>query len=94
MIEAGGSHTLAIRKDGTLWAWGSNASGQLGDGTGVNSTSPARGIYGSGWVSLAAGGEHSLAIDQGTLFSWGGNTRGQLGDGTYSDSNSPVVIGE
>ncbi|MCL2504608.1 MAG: hypothetical protein FWE94_08505, partial [Coriobacteriia bacterium] len=64
-VSAGGSHSLAIRDDGSLWAWGSNYSGQLGDGAsghGKDRSTPARIGAGNDWQAISTGGEHSLAI--------------------------------
>ncbi len=97
-VAAGGSHSMAIREDGTLWAWGSNASGQLGDGTGEHRESPVEipvpgGGVGVQWSSAAAGSSHSMAIlSDGTLWSWGWNTRGQLGAGDSDNRLSPVQV--
>src|SRR3989337_2999238 len=94
-IAAGSYHTLAIKSDGTLWAWGYNYSGQLGDGTTSNKTTPVQIGTGTNWSQIAAGGYHTLAIkSDGTLWAWGGNSFGQLGDGTSSDyKTTPVQIG-
>src|SRR3990170_1798433 len=94
-IAAGSYHTLAIKSDGTLWAWGYNYSGQLGDGTTSNKTTPVQIGTGTNWSQIAAGGYHSLAIkSDGTLWAWSGNSFGQLGDGTSRDyKTTPVQIG-
>ncbi len=84
-FAAGVGHSLAIHADGTLWATGSNAAGQLGTG---NTTSQAGWVQvGSNatWVRVAAGASHSLALRaNGTLWAWGDNTAGQLGTATNS----------
>ena len=69
MIAAGGDHTLALKSDGTVWAWGSNHTGQLGDGTTTNRSAPVK-INGlSNIIAIAAGNTHSLAInDQGRVW--------------------------
>jgi alpha-tubulin suppressor-like RCC1 family protein len=90
-IAAGGAHSLAIRSDGTLWAWGFNKRGQLGDGTTTHRHSPVQVL--TDVVSVAAGYRHSLAIrSDGTLWAWGSNKRGQLGDGTTTHRHSPVQV--
>ncbi|MBI5915682.1 MAG: T9SS type A sorting domain-containing protein, partial [Bacteroidetes bacterium] len=87
-------HSLAIKTDGTLWAWGWNDSGQLGDGTFLDKNSPVKIGTDNNWQIVAADGKHSLAIKMdGTLWAWGLNDFGQLGDGTPLDKNSPVKIG-
>lgn len=95
-IAAGYHHTLALIESQytfgtTLWAWGENAYGQLGDSTTINKDKPT--YIGSGYNSIAVGGAHSLALKQDTLFAWGNNRFGQLGDMTYVDKSSPVQIG-
>lgn len=88
-----GSHTLAIRSDNTLWAWGFNAYGQLGDGTTTNRTSPTQ-IGSSTWKLVACGNVHSLALrSDNTIWSWGYNYDGELGDGTTTNRTSPTQIG-
>jgi alpha-tubulin suppressor-like RCC1 family protein len=100
-VAAGGNHKLAIRNsDSSLWAWGENSFGQLGDGTTVAKSTPVK-IGSSSWSKIAAGDSHSVAIDiNGGLYTWGRNTYtnnttpgGQLGDGTTLNKSSPVKIG-
>ena len=92
MASPGAFHTVAIKLDGTLWAWGNNGWGQLGDGTFENRNFPV--MIGSGFVSISAGYKHSLAIKtDNTLWAWGNNEFGQLGDGTFDTRNIPVKIG-
>jgi len=92
-IAAGGSHSLALKDDGTVWAWGLNQFGELGNGTtGVpNSSSTPVQVkdphdpsgYLSGVKAIAAGSAHGLALkDDGTVWAWGSNQSGQLGNGT------------
>ncbi|WP_154017830.1 PKD-like domain-containing protein [Candidatus Protochlamydia phocaeensis] len=96
-IVARRDHSLALRSDGTVWAWGSNADGQLGDGTNTDSNIPVQ--VGGGTpltdiIAIAAGYSHSLALrSDGTVWAWGSNVNGQLGDGTNTDSNIPVQVG-
>lgn len=79
-VSAGEFHTLAIRSDGSLWAWGQNANGQLGDGTTTNKASPTRIGTGTDWTYVAAGSTHSLAINKaGALWAWGDPSDGRLG---------------
>ena len=90
-----GSHSLAIKTDGTLWAWGYNAQGQLGDGTIVSKSSPIQVGALTTWAEISTGSNHSLAIKtDGTLWSWGDNDAyGQLGDGTIVRKSSPIQVG-
>jgi alpha-tubulin suppressor-like RCC1 family protein len=91
-VAASSIHSLALKSDDTLWAWGYNGYGQLGDGT----TSPARrttpqlvNLPGGG-VAMEASPTHSLAVKtDGTLWTWGWNYYGQLGDEAVSQRLTP-----
>lgn len=92
-VSNGSRHSLAVRGDCTLWAWGCNRAGQLGLGDSTLRSSPTQ-VGSSLWSAVAAGTAHSLAIRfGGTLFAWGCNYRGQLGDGSTISKNSPVQLG-
>ena len=79
----GQEHNLALRNDGSVWAWGANVYGQLGDGTSLTRNIPVRVSGIANAVAIAAGGEHSIALrSDGTVAGWGRNDLGQLGDGT------------
>lgn len=92
-IATGRFHALEIR-NGTLWAWGSNGSGQVGDGTNILRASPVQVGTDDDWVCVKAGGNHTLAIKaDGTLWAWGSNSSGQVGDNTLTHRNTPVQIG-
>ena len=87
-------HTLALRSDGTVWAWGYNAQGALGDGTTANRFTPVHVSGVGGVVAVATGYLHSIAVDgDGTVWAWGSNGVGQLGDGTKTNRLVPVAIG-
>ncbi|MFB7982896.1 RCC1-like domain-containing protein [Streptomyces vinaceus] len=97
-IAAGGSgkangHGLALLSDCTVQSWGSNDSGQLGDGTVFSHNAPGQVVNLSTATDIAAGGAHSLALlaDQ-TVVAWGHNNYGQLGNGTNADSSVPVRV--
>jgi len=86
-------HTIAL-KNGTLWAWGLNADGELGDGTYFNKNIPTQIGTISNWTSISARKNITLALKaNGTLWAWGLNCYGQLGDSTIINKNTPVQIG-
>jgi RHS repeat-associated protein len=88
-VSAGRFHALALKTDGTVWAWGGNDSGQLGLGSTIDSPTPLPISGLSNIVAVSAGGAHSLALDaSGNVWAWGSNIDGQLGDGT--NNNQPV----
>jgi alpha-tubulin suppressor-like RCC1 family protein len=81
-IAAGGGSSLALKKDGTVMAWGEDTWGQLGNGTTANSAVPVAVSGLKGVIAIAAGAEHSLAVlEGGTVMTWGNNGEGQLGTG-------------
>src|SRR4029453_17647458 len=92
-IAAGALHTLARRADGSVWAWGDNSEGSLGDGTLVTRGTP-RPVQGLGAVVRMPAGSYSAGVKaDGTVWAWGANGYGQLGDGTYIDRMLPVPLG-
>jgi len=99
-VSAGQGHSLGIRTNGTLWSWGCNSYGQLGDGTTVSKSSPVSVIGGfTDWCQVSAGHGHSLGVrTNGTAWAWGSNCRlivgatGALGDGTTVNKSSPVSV--
>ena len=91
--DAGADHTVTLRKDGTVWTWGLNSSGQLGDGSGTNKNVPTRVARLTDIIRIAAGTYHSLAVKKdGTLWAWGANGYGQLGDGTTDNRSFPIQV--
>ena len=92
-VSAGSGYTLAIRDNNSLWVWGWNDGGQLGDGTTINRFTPVQIQPGTTWSSVSAGSIHSLGIrTDGSLWTWGRNARGQLGDGTTINRHTPTHI--
>ena len=82
-VAAGRAHSLALRADGTVWSWGDNTFDQLGHNSGVTfKTTPVQIPGLSTVISIAAGGDHSLAVNvYGDVFAWGSDTDGELGNG-------------
>lgn len=95
-VDAGENHTCAIQLDGTLWCWGYNLNGELGDDTKDHKEIPTQETTNSSdWDIVSAGQKHTCAIKtDGTLWCWGYNNEGQLGNGTYGKKTSPVEVVE
>jgi len=92
-IAAGAHHLLALGADGSVWAWGDNSAGQLGNGSVIPADRPMRVMDIIGAVAIAAGGDQSYALkNDGTVWAWGANGHAQLGDGTVHDRRGPVVM--
>ncbi len=90
-IASGFAHSLALRSDGSIWGWGNNNHGQLGDSTLSNHPVPIRIGTENDWIKIVAHGNFSMGLKyDGTLWAWGDNGRGQLGDGTQIDRYNPV----
>jgi alpha-tubulin suppressor-like RCC1 family protein len=92
-IAGGSTHTAAIKTDGSLWTWGLNSSGQLGDNTTTNRSIPVTTFAGgTDWKSVAGGGAHTLAIKtDGSLWTWGFGNSGRLGNFSTTDRSTPVT---
>jgi len=90
--SSGGFYVAGIKTDGTLWTWGQNGRGQLGDNTSNAKSSPVQTVAGgTNWKQVSAGYHSSAAIKtDGTLWMWGENNYGQLGDNTITKKSSPV----
>ncbi|MBN2412086.1 T9SS type A sorting domain-containing protein [candidate division KSB1 bacterium] len=105
-VSLGYVHSIALAADGTVYSWGCNSHGRLGDNTITWSDTPVRvlkGVYnGTTYLgddinnkitAVALGGSHSIALaEDGTLYSWGNNSNGQLGDNTTSQREAPVRV--
>jgi alpha-tubulin suppressor-like RCC1 family protein len=93
-VAAGGYHSLALKSNQTVWAWGAGSSGQLGDGTGAQSLTPVQVSSLTTATAIAAGLNHSMALKaDGTVVAWGSNGNGQIGDGTSGTNRlSPVAV--
>lgn len=95
-VAAGFAHCLALNQDGSVWAWGSNSSGQLGRPIGASSFLPvnvAGQTGGSGNIQIAAGAFHSVALkSNGQILAWGKNDTGQLGLASGADQTTPALV--
>ena len=94
------AHSAALRADGSLWTWGWNGYGQLGDNTVnigntvANKNTPTRIAWDKKFIAVAAGSHSTYAIrTDGSLWSWGANVSGELGNGTVTESHVPAQAG-
>jgi len=95
-VSAGAAHALALTESGKVYAWGLNQYGQLGIGNTTNKNVPTLvtgALNGKKVISIAAGDNHSLAMDDAfNVYSWGRNNYGQLGLGNTTDRNTPIPV--
>jgi alpha-tubulin suppressor-like RCC1 family protein len=93
-VSAGGNHTVAIDDTNHLWAWGSNTSGQIGDGTTISRPTPTAIAPNQTFKMVSAGDISTAAIDTSNrLWTWGSDSNGQLGDdAAYADKLIPTAI--
>ena len=90
---AGGNFAYALKSDGTLWAWGRNISGQLGNNSIVDSNVPVQVSGLTGVIAVSGGGSSGYAVkSDGTVWSWGLNSVGQLGNNSTVDSLIPIQV--
>jgi alpha-tubulin suppressor-like RCC1 family protein len=93
-IDGGGTHTILAKPDGTVWTFGNNGDGQLGDNTNIAHRTAAQVDGLTGVVAVAAGDSHSVALtSSGSVWAWGDNFYGQLGDTSTTDRKAPVLVG-
>lgn len=94
-IAAGYDFSMALAEDGSIWAWGANGRGQLGDGTNTPRPFPAQASSVlSGITAISAGYQHAMALDsQGRVWVWGYGGNGVLGQGAYEDLSTPIKMG-
>ena len=92
IVACGYAHIGAIKTDSSLWLWGRNSYGQLGNNTTTHRSSPVQTVSaGTSWTRISCGFDHSAGIkNDGTLWLWGGNAYGQIGDNTTTQRNSPI----
>ena len=94
VVASESNWTLALKTDGTLWAWGQNAFGQLGQGNTTYRSSPVQIGSNTNWANIAASSGGAFAITTaGAIYSWGANGIGQLGLGNTTSYSSPKQIG-
>ncbi|SFI42528.1 Regulator of chromosome condensation (RCC1) repeat-containing protein [Paenibacillus sp. UNC496MF] len=90
-IASGQDHNLAVKSDGTVWAWGDNKFGALGDGSTEARNTPVQVQSLDSVIHVSIGNTHSLAL-KGTVWAWGSNGGGELGDGSNIYRNTPVQV--
>jgi alpha-tubulin suppressor-like RCC1 family protein len=92
-VSAGWEHAVAVKSDGTVWTWGQNGTGELGNGTTTMSNVPIQVSALNNVIAVSGGDCHTAALKaDGTVWTWGCNDRGQLGDGTNVERHSPVQV--
>ncbi|MBI3775202.1 MAG: hypothetical protein HY273_06560, partial [Gammaproteobacteria bacterium] len=92
-VAAGFNHTLSLRKDGTVWAWGNNLYGQLGDGNTTDSAVPVQVVGLSGVTAISAGLNKSLALkSDGTVWIWGIYTTARQSNGMAIGTSTPMQV--
>lgn len=92
-ISAGDGFSIALKDDGSAWAWGDNDHGTLGNGHRLSLSHPVRMDSADDWSAISGGDVHGLGIkEDGTLWGWGGNVASQIGDGHSTERLSPVQV--
>jgi alpha-tubulin suppressor-like RCC1 family protein len=92
-IAGGAYHSLALKSDGTVWAWGYNGSGELGNGNNTNTLVPVQVSGLTGVIAIACGNSFSIAIrNDSTVWTWGSNLEGELGNGANTGSYIAVQV--
>jgi alpha-tubulin suppressor-like RCC1 family protein len=93
-VSAGVFHNLALKTDGTMWSWGYNIYGQVGDGTSISRSSPVQIGTQTDWASIHTDESSSFGVKtNGTLWAWGYNNSGQLGTNNTVSYSSPIQVG-
>jgi alpha-tubulin suppressor-like RCC1 family protein len=89
-----GQHSAGVKSDGTLWVWGNNDSGQLGQGDTTTRSEPIQVGSDTDWIKVSCGDQYTIALkSNGRLYAFGNNYNGRLGIGNTTNQSSPVMIG-
>ena len=92
-ISAGSTFSEALKSDGTVWTWGANSKGQLGNNATGLQSAPVQVSSLTGATAISAGFQHALAVkSNGTVWAWGLNANGELGNNSTTDSRVPVQV--
>jgi len=92
-IAAGAFHVCGITTSGATYCWGSNSSGQVGDGTTTDHSAPEAVSGAYAFTAIGAGFAHSCGLTgSGSTYCWGDNSSGQIGDGTFTQRLSPTSV--
>jgi YD repeat-containing protein len=92
-VSGGDRFTAALKADGTVWTWGWNGFGQLGDGTNTDRTVPVQVTGLNNVILMAARDYHVLVVkSDGSVWAWGSGGNGELGNKNFTDSNLPVQV--
>jgi alpha-tubulin suppressor-like RCC1 family protein len=92
-VGAGVNFSVALRSDGTVWAWGANPDGELGNSTTTQSLTPVQVTGLNGIIAISSGGKNTFALqNNGNLWTWGLNGNGQLGNGTTTSSSTALQV--
>ena len=93
-LSRSSTNAIAVKTDGTLWTWGGNSTGQLGNNTVVNSSTPGQVGILTDWSLVSTDGGTCIAIKtNGTLWAWGLATAGETGNNDLTNRSSPIQIG-
>lgn len=92
-VAMGGAHTVALSYDGSIYSWGLNTNGQLGNGNVTARSSPVLVAFSKKFKSISAGASNSVGVtEDGDAYAWGNNTTGSCGDGTVIPKSTPTLV--
>lgn len=92
MVAGGINNTLAVKEDNTIWGWGENVDGQLGDGSNINRASPVQINIDAEWLFVDSGLQHSMFLNEVGILTTGRNNYGELGIGSLVEYNTPQSV--